>query len=107
MKNEFEPAANAVGLLLRDLEVIIAESERAKINHAKQGEPNEPIARTSPDEARHKDRSDGEHAPHGWRALFTAMQFGKTVNFCRCANGLSQLQRGQFSNDEISKNQRD
>ena len=35
------------------------------------------------------------------------MQFGEAMNFCGCANGLSQLQGGQFLNDKIPKNQRD
>ena len=35
------------------------------------------------------------------------MELGKTMNFCRAANRLSQLQCGQFSDDEISKNERD
>ena len=35
------------------------------------------------------------------------MQLGKTVNFRRGTNWLSQLQRGQFPNDEIPKNECD
>jgi hypothetical protein len=35
------------------------------------------------------------------------MELGKTMNFCRAANRLSQLQCGQFSDDEIPKNERD
>jgi len=31
------------------------------------------------------------------------MQFGEAMNFRFCANGLSQLQRRQFFDDEISK----
>src|SRR5207244_2218255 len=107
LENEFEPAADPFGLLLRDLEVIIGETERTEINHTEQGEPNETIVWTSPDKARYNDGSDDERATHGWGALFTAMQLGQAMNLCRQTNGLSQLQRGQFLNDEISTSQCD
>ena len=35
------------------------------------------------------------------------MQLGQAMNLCRQTNGLSQLQRGQFLNDEISTSQCD
>ena len=107
MENELQASADTLRLFLSDFEVVISESERAKINHAEQGEPDEAVVGTRPDEAGCKDRSDNEYAAHGWRSLLPAMEVGKTMNFCRGANRLSQLQCSQFSDDEISKNERD
>ena len=70
-------------------------------------EPDEPVVETRPEDARHKDGADHQHATHGRCALFTALQFGKAVDFRRSANRLSDFQCPiSFANDEISKNQR-
>ena len=107
LKNQFDPAADAVGLLLCDLEIIISETERTEINHAEQDQPNEAVIEARPDETGHKDRADNQHATHGGRSLFTTMQFSEAVNFRRSANRLSQFQRDQSSNNKVSKNQRE
>src|SRR4030095_3842560 len=73
LKNQFDPAADAVGLLLRDLEVIISETESTEINHAKQEQPNETVIEASPAKTGHNAGADNQHATHGGRSLFTTV----------------------------------
>src|SRR5207253_1682128 len=104
LKNEFDPAADAVGLFLCDLEVIIREAKRPEIDHAEQSQPNELVVEASPHNTRHENGADNQHTSHGRCALLNAMQLCQTMNFCCSANRLSQLQGSQYSNDKISKN---
>ena len=50
LENQFQPAADAVGFLLRDLQVIIDETESAEIDHAEENEPDEAIIRPRPED---------------------------------------------------------
>ena len=94
MTNEFDTAADAVGLFLCDFEIIIGEPKDPEINHAEQSQPNESVVEANPQKTRHKNGSDHQHASHGRRALLDAMQLGKPVNFRCSANRLSQLKGG-------------
>src|SRR5438552_18495529 len=89
LKNQFDPAADAIGLLLRHLEIIISESESTEINHAHQDQPNEAVIEARPHETGHKDGPYNQHATHGRRSLLAAMEFSKTMNFRRSADRLS------------------
>src|SRR5439155_1069997 len=107
LKNQFDPAADAIGLLLRHLKIIISEPESTEINHAKQDQPNEAVIKARPDKTGHKDGANNQHATHGGRSLLAAVQFGEAVNLGRSTNRLSQFQRDQDSNNEVSKDQRE
>ena len=105
LTNQLDPAADAVGFLLRDLQIIIDKPERAEINHAEEGEPDEAVIRSRPERHSKEHRADHEHAAHRRRALFAAVQFGQPMHFVRRADRLADLQRDQFADDEIAEEQ--
>src|SRR4029450_5699174 len=97
---------DALGFLLGHLEVIIGKAEPAEIDHAEEDQPDEPIIWPRPQQAGHNHGADYQHATHGGRALFNAVQLSQAMDFGCSANRLTDFQRGQFANNEISKNQR-
>ncbi len=105
MKKQFEPAADAIGFLLGDLQVVVRKPERAEINHAEKGQPNEAVVRPRPENTREHDRADDENAAHRGHALFGAMQFGQPMHFVRRPDRLTDLERNQFPDDEIAEGQ--
>src|SRR5207302_6369615 len=97
---------NAVGFFLGDLEIVVEKSEDAEIKHAEKDEPDEAIIRARPEYAGEEDRADDQNATHGGRALFSSVKFGQASHFFDAADGLADLERDQFSDDEIPENQR-
>src|SRR5438105_6957237 len=106
LRSQFHPARHAVGFFLGDLEIVVEESEDTQIEHTEKYEPDEAIIGTGPEHAGKEDRADYQHATHGGGALFSTVQFGQTSHFLDAADGLADLERDQFSDDEIPKNQR-
>ena len=108
LKNKFDAAGHAVGLFLRDLQVIVHEAERAEINHAEQGR-----ARRNDYPGRAQSKLERKTAPMMSTPpmvgvpLLGAVQFGQPMDFFRGANRLADFERGQFANDAIAENERD
>ena len=50
--DQLDAAADAVGFLLRDFQVIIREPKRAEVNHGEKDQPDEAVIRTRPENAR-------------------------------------------------------
>ena len=105
LRGQFHPARDAIGFFLGDLEIVVEKSEDTEIEHAEKDEPDEAIIGTGPEHAGEEDGADDQHATHGGGALFSTVQFGQTSHFLDAANGLADLERDQFSDDEIPKNQ--
>ncbi len=58
--------------------------------------------------ARNQDRADDQHAAHGGRALFAAVQFRETMNLFRARESVDLFSaRINFANDEIAEQKRD
>ena len=74
LKNSLIRPLDALGFLLRDLEIIVSETERPEIDHAEERQPDEAVIETGPEKTRHENCADDQHASHGGRALFHAMQ---------------------------------
>ena len=48
LENELQPSADPVGFFLRDLQVVIHETERAEVDHAEEDKPDEWVIRVAP-----------------------------------------------------------
>src|SRR5205807_5010589 len=94
------------GFFLRDLEIVVEKSEDAEIKHAEKNQPDEAIIGAGPEHTGEENRADDQDATHGGGALFSTVKLGQTSHFFDAANGLADLERDQFSDDEIPENQR-
>src|SRR5438445_398507 len=104
LRSQFHPARHAVGFFLGDLEIVVEKSKDAQIEHAEKNEPDEAIIGAGPEHTGEEDRADDQHATHGGGALFSTVKFGQTSHFLDAADGLADLERDQFSDDEIPEN---
>src|SRR5688572_124335 len=73
LRYQLDPATDPSGLLLRDLQVIVHETERSEIDHAEERQPDETIVRARPDQTREDDRADDQHAAHRGHTLLGAV----------------------------------
>src|SRR5262249_28094196 len=48
LEDDFQPSTDSIGFFLRDLQVVICESKRAKVDHAKEDKPDEWVIRPRP-----------------------------------------------------------
>src|SRR5207253_5348927 len=53
-----------------------------------------------------EDCADDQYAAHSGSTLFATVKFRQTAHFLDAADGLADLKRDQFSDDEIPENQR-
>src|SRR5581483_7041194 len=60
---------------MRDLRVVVGESDGGVRAGGKHGDPDKAIAKVRPQQSRHDDCDDDEQAAHGWRARFFLMSF--------------------------------
>ena len=107
LEKQLKAAADPVGFLLRDLEVVVDEAERPKIDHAEKGQTDKRVVGPRPEEGSEHNRTDNEHTAHRRSALFATVQLGQLAHFGGVTDRLADFQRNQLPNDVVAKEKRD
>ena len=91
-ERQFRALADAAGILLRHLLVVVPKPERSAIDECAEQQPHGTVVGPRPEERRDDDRAEDEHPAHRRSAGFLAVQFVKPVHLVLGADGLSELQ---------------
>jgi len=95
LRGHFLPAADALGVFLRDLFVVVGESDEAEKEHRTQDEPEEFVRGIAPEQRADGHGENDEDSAHGRRSFFRAVQIGQFADFGFLAQRLAELEARQ------------
>ncbi len=103
LEAELQPAANAFGVFLRNLEPIVIEANCAEKQGAEEHQPDERVLHSCPQESREHDRADDQQPSHGRGAFLSPMELEELVYFLLGANRLAEFQGDQLRIVQLPK----
>jgi len=106
LPHELRAGGDAFGVLLADLQVVIAEAERSEADGGEKDDPHHDVVPLGPQQRGKDDRAENENAAHGRRAGFLAVKLGELMNFISGADGLADLEGDELADELVAIHQR-
>ncbi len=107
LRDKLRLLADAFGVLLCDLQVVVPEAERATIDNGGKNQPDGGVIRPRPEQRGDEDAAVQQHAAHRRRAGFFAVQFEEAMHFLLRPHGLAELERNEAADGVVAENQRE